>query len=259
MDKPLVELAIAEGIADLRITRPDALNAINADMAADFLSAVCRIEDDPSVRVVKISSEGRAFMAGGDIASFKEGADAIADNLIAPMSEALDILANLKAPVVGCVQGAAAGAGMSLALACDIVIAADNAKFTFAYGMLGASCDLGISWHLPRAVGLSRALTIALLSDAITAHEAHSLGFVYKVVPIDQLEGETNALVKRLADSATVAMGAIKSLFRLSSQRPYMSQMAAERDMFKACAETQDFKEGVEAFLTKRRPKFIGS
>jgi 2-(1,2-epoxy-1,2-dihydrophenyl)acetyl-CoA isomerase len=254
----VVELKIESGIASIRFTRPQSLNSINADMASAFLSAVRRVEADLAVRVVVISSQGRAFMAGGDIPAFKDGSEVIARTLITPMSEALQILSKLQAPVVASVQGAAAGAGMSLALACDIVLASEDARFTFAYGLLGASCDLGVSWNLPRQVGLHKAMQIALLSDPLDAQEAQRLGLVYRVVAPAALESETADLVRRLSQGPTKALGNLKRLLRKSSTQSYFGQLAAERDAFKECAETGDFQEGVLAFLDKRKPQFQG-
>ncbi|ENO85101.1 enoyl-CoA hydratase/isomerase family protein [Thauera linaloolentis] len=245
-------------VAHLRFNRPQVLNAIDAGMAGAFLSACKSIAGDASVRAVVISGEGRAFMAGGDIASFGEGPQAIADTLIAPMHEALQILAGLRAPVIASVQGAVAGAGMSLALACDLAIAADDARFNLAYVKLGTSCDLGASWNLPRIVGLRRALEIALLSDGIDAAEALRLGLVNKVVPAAALEAETQRLAARLADGAPAAQGMLKRLMRDALGHDFPAQLQAERQGFAACAATADFSEGVAAFLEKRPARYTG-
>lgn len=246
-------------VAHLRFNRPAALNAIDAATAAAFLAACRSIAADPSVRAVVIAGEGRAFMAGGDIAQFRDDPDSVPATLIAPMHEAVEILTTLRAPVVASLHGAVAGAGLSLALACDLAIAAEGTRFSFAYANLGASCDLGASWSLPRVVGLRRALEIALLSEPIDAAEALRLGLVNKVVAADALAAETQRLAQRLAAGATVAQDALKQLMRAASGRDLHAQLDAEREAFAACSATADFAEGVAAFLDKRRPHYRGA
>lgn len=249
----------SDGIARIVFNRPEVLNAINSDLAGEFLKACQQIAVDDSVRVVVISGRGRAFMAGGDVAQFKRGSTSIAESLIDPMHEGLQILSKLRTPVVASVQGAAAGAGMSIALACDIVIAADNCRFTSAYVNLGTSCDLGGSWSLPRLVGLQRAMHMMLLSESVGADAAMQMGFVSRVVPLGRLEAETEVIAQRLAKGAPVAQGRLKALLRTSLERTFEEQLAVERDGFVACAETRDFAEGVDAFIGRRAAIFSGS
>lgn len=257
MTEPL-EFRREGAIAHLRFNRPDVLNAIDSAMAGAFLDACRSLRDDPELRVVVISGEGRAFMAGGDIAQFRDAPDTISSTLIEPMHEALQILTTLRAPVIASLQGAVAGAGMSLALACDLAIAADNTRFNLAYVKLGTSCDLGASWSLPRIVGVRKALEIALLSDTIAAGEAQQLGLVNKVVPLDQLAAETLKLATHLAAGAPAAQGMLKQLMRSSFAHDLGTQLAAEQQGFAACAATEDFAEAVSAFLAKRTPLYTG-
>lgn len=245
-------------VAHIRFNRPQVLNAIDSTMAAAFLDACTAIAADPEVRVVVISGEGRAFMAGGDIAQFRDDAASIPATLIGPMHQALQILTTLRAPVIASVQGAVAGAGMSLALACDLAIAADNTRFNLAYVNLGTSCDLGASWSLPRIVGLRRALEIALLSDPIDATEALRLGLVNKVVATDGLADETMKLAQRLANGAPAAQGTLKRLMRDSLAHDFPTQLLAEQKGFAACSATADFNEAVSAFLEKRSANYTG-
>ncbi len=246
-------------IAHIRFSRPKVLNAIDSASAAAFLGACKLVAVDSSVRVVVISGEGRAFMAGGDIAQFRDDPASIPATLIDPLHEALQILATLRSPVIASLNGAVAGAGMSLALACDLAIAADNVRFNLAYVNLGTSCDLGASWSLPRIVGLRRALEIALLSDTIDATEALRLGLVNKVVPAEALVEETQKLAQRLANGAPIAQGMLKRLMRESLVNDFPAQLIAEQQGFVACSATEDFKEAVAAFLEKRPAKYIGS
>jgi 2-(1,2-epoxy-1,2-dihydrophenyl)acetyl-CoA isomerase len=164
----------------------------------------------------------------------------------------------MRAPVIASLHGAVAGAGLSLAMACDLAIAAEGTRFSFAYARLGASCDLGGSWHLPRIVGLRRALEISLLGDTFDAGQALQLGLVNRVVPADRLADETRQVAERLAAGAPLALGQLKRLMREASSRDLPAQLAAERAAFAACVETQDFHEGVTAFLARRAPRYEG-
>jgi 2-(1,2-epoxy-1,2-dihydrophenyl)acetyl-CoA isomerase len=177
------------GIAWLRFNRPERLNAIDAAMAVAFRDAVRGLPGDATLRCVVLAGEGRAFMAGGDITAFGN-ADAIA-TIMDPMHEALALLAALPVPVLASVQGAAAGGGMSIALAADLAIAADNAKFNLAYLRLGTSPDCGGSWNLARLVGLRRAMGIALLEEVLDAPAALAAGLVNRVVPAAELATAT--------------------------------------------------------------------
>ncbi|SFB35604.1 Enoyl-CoA hydratase [Collimonas sp. OK607] len=245
-------------IARIVFNRPEALNAIDTTMASAFHDACLCISADPMIRVVVLSGAGRAFMAGGDIAQFRDDPQSIPTTLIDPMHEGLMVLTSLKVPVVASLQGAVAGAGLSIALACDLAIAAEGTKFNFAYSNLATSCDLGASWSLPRLVGLRRALEIALLPEAINTVSALQIGLINQIVPADNLVDATDALAQRLASGPTVAYGMLKRLMRESLGNSLGTQLNAERASFSACATTSDFKEAVVAFLEKRPPTFKG-
>ncbi|SDM11174.1 2-(1,2-epoxy-1,2-dihydrophenyl)acetyl-CoA isomerase [Oryzisolibacter propanilivorax] len=168
------------------------------------------------------------------------------------------MLQQLDAPVIAQVHGAAAGAGMSLMLMCDFVLAAEGTKFNLAYINLGTSCDVGASWALPRLVGLRPALEIALLGDALNADEALRLGLVNRVLPAAELEGAAQALAERLAAGPTRAYGQMRRLLRGSLERGLDAQLQAEAEAFDTCARTQDLREGIEAFFERRKPVFSG-
>ena len=259
---PAVLVHRTGGVVEIVLNRPQVLNAANVQLATDFLSLCERIAGDPGVRSVVVRGEGKAFMAGGDLAEFTGDLDRaaeVADALIKPLNEAVSILSQMSAPVIGSVHGAVAGAGVSLAMACDLVIAADNTKFNMAYSKIGGSLDVSGSWSLPRAVGLHKAMEIALLSETFDAQEAHRLGLVYRVVSSGDLTKETMSLAHRLANGPTRSFGVIKHLFRNSFERNLNSQLEAERLGFRECAETDDFKEGVIAFHQRRTPRFTGT
>ena len=245
-------------VATLRFNRPEALNAIDVPMANAFLAAVQSIAADPGVRAVVLRGNGRGFMAGGDLATLRADPVQGAIDILTPLNAALQLLAQMNAPVIAPVHGAAAGAGLSLVLMADYVIAAEGTRFNLAYINLGTSCDVGASWALPRIVGVRQALEIALLGEAFTADDALRLGLVNRVVPGAELDSATTALAQRLASGPTLAYGAMKRLMRASMDHTLPEQLAAEKGAFVHCAGTEDFRAGVEAFHQRQSPQFVG-
>ena len=245
-------------VATLRFNRPEALNAIDVPMANAFLAAVQSIAADPGVRAVVLRGNGRGFMAGGDLATLRADPVQGAIDILTPLKAALQLLAQMNAPVIAQVHGAAAGAGLSLVLMADYVIAAEGTRFNLAYINLGTSCDVGASWALPRIVGVRQALEIALLGEAFTADDALRLGLVNRVVPGAELDSATTALAQRLASGPTLAYGAMKRLMRASMDHTLPEQLAAEKGAFVHCAGTEDFRAGVEAFHQRQSPQFVG-
>lgn len=245
-------------VAILRFNRPQALNAIDVSMAQAFLAAVRGLAADPGVRALLLCGEGKGFMAGGDLAVLSADPQGGAAALIGPLHEALQLLATLDLPVIAQVHGVAAGAGLSLMLQADFVLAAKGTRFNLAYVNIGASCDVGASWALPRWVGLRRALEIALLGDMLDADAAERMGLINRVVEADALPAEAMALAQRLAAGPTRALGQLRRLLRGSVERDLPAQLAAEEAAFQACAATADFREGVDAFFARRKPAFQG-
>jgi 2-(1,2-epoxy-1,2-dihydrophenyl)acetyl-CoA isomerase len=255
----LVQIRQDGAVACVEWNRPQAMNAINVASAQAFLKACQWLATRPDVRAVHIGGAGRSFGVGGDLQAMQQGnASAIAAQMIDALHEAVQILANLDAPVIVALHGSVAGGSMSLALACDLAIAADNTVFNLAYGRVGASCDVNGSWALPRIVGLRKALEIALLSENIDATEALRLGLVNRVVPAAELHTHSMALAHRLAQGPTFAHSRLKRLLRDSFQRKLADQLNAEREAFLSCTQTHDFQEGIEAFLGKRAAAFTG-
>jgi 2-(1,2-epoxy-1,2-dihydrophenyl)acetyl-CoA isomerase len=249
-------------VARLIFNRPDVLNAFNRECAVALLEACRAIEKSPDVRVVLMKGNGNAFMAGGDVSAFPVSAaeaPAFFRDILEPFHDAIEIMMGLRQPVVAAVHGAVAGGGLSLAMAADLVITADNTKFTMGYSKLGLSADGSGSWSLPRLIGLRRALELALLSDVYSAEDALRFGLVNRVVPMTNLFDEAEALVQRLAQAPTVALGHMKSLMRRSFNRSLKDQLEAERDALVACAVTSDFREGVNAFVNKEAAIFSGT
>jgi 2-(1,2-epoxy-1,2-dihydrophenyl)acetyl-CoA isomerase len=246
-------------IATLTFNRPTALNALDPAMARLLAESSEALRRDSGLRAVLLTGEGRAFMAGGDIAVLASNpGPATADTLILNLHRGLANLAGLAAPVVAVCQGAVAGAGFSIAMAADFVIAAEDARFTTAYAKIGASLDGSSSWTLPRLVGYRKAMELALLSPVLDAAEALRLGLVTKVVPAERLQAEAHTLASTLAAGPTHAYGRMKALLRAAHQNGLAEQLELERLLFGAGAATADFAEGTAAFLAKRQATFQG-
>lgn len=244
------------GVATLQFNRPAVLNALDRAAAQAFVHACRELAADQSLRAVVVSGAGRAFMAGGDLAELQADPTGAALGLIGPMHEAVVLLAEMRAPVIAAVHGAAAGAGMSLALACDFCLAAEGTRFSLGYVKIGISCDLSGSWSLPRLVGVRKAIEIALLGESFDAAEALRLGLVNRVLPAEQLQAQALELAQRLARGPAQAIAQLKRLLRTSLEHDLRGQLDAERIAFLGCAAGPDFAEGVAAFLAKRPPRF---
>ena len=257
-DTTPLQLLREGAVATLRFSRPEAMNAIDVPMAQALLRAVQQLAIDPGVRAVVLCGAGRAFMAGGDLATLRADPVQGAADLLGPLNAAVQVLAGMNAPVIAKVHGAAAGAGLSLMLQADYVIAAEGTRFNLAYINLGTSCDVGASWALPRLVGLRHALEIALLGDTLTTADALRLGLVNRVVPAEQLDAAVATLSDRLARGPTQAYGAMKRLMRASFDHDLSTQLIAETAAFAGCAATHDMRAGIEAFFTKQPPRFEG-
>lgn len=245
-------------VVTLRFNRPGALNAIDVPMATALRDAVRAIAQDVSMRCVVLCGTGKGFMAGGDLATLRADPVQGARDLLEPLNEAVALLAQLNAPVIAQVHGVAAGAGLSLMLQADFVLAAEGTRFNLAYINLGTSCDVGASWALPRLVGLRRALEIALLGDTYTAQDAERLGLVNRVLPAADLDAAVQELAQRLAHGPTQAYGHMRRLMRASFDHDLPTQLAAEADAFVGCAHSADLPEGIEAFHAKRPAAFQG-
>ncbi len=224
------------------------------------------IERDSSIRCVVLKGAGDHFMAGGDVKgmgeSIKQSPEEIRKQFMLRIHDLHPIMFAMRRmpkPIIASCHGASAGAGVSMALACDLVIAADDAFFTLAYCRIGTSPDGSSSFHLPRAVGIKRAMEIALLSDRFDATTAAAMGMINFVVPAADLDTETDKLATRLATGPTHVYGNTKALFYRSLESDFESQLQAEAEYFADCASRDDFREGVTAFIEKRKPLFSGN
>ncbi len=253
-----VLLAIEDGVAEIRLNRPERLNALDIDLAQAFLDAVRRATEAPQVRALLISGEGRAFCVGGDLALLRRAGDRrdCARAIITPINAGLEALHASGLPSVAALQGSVAGGGMSLALGTDLAVAADDMRMSFAYLEVAASPDCGGSWALPRLVGLRKALEIALLASSLTASEALQLGLVNQVQPRADMRDHARSLAKRLALAPARSVARTLKLLRSSLYETLPAQLDAELQAFAQGAGEADFAEGLEAFFAKRTPHF---
>jgi 2-(1,2-epoxy-1,2-dihydrophenyl)acetyl-CoA isomerase len=256
--EPPVLFTLIDGVARITLNRPAQLNTIDVAMAEAFEAACRRIAATPTTRVVVLNGAGRGFGGGGDLTTFRSEATTAAPTIIGPMHEGLKLLTAIDAPVIASLHGVVAGGSLSLALACDLAIAAEGTRFNLAYVNIGSSCDVSGSYSLPRLVGLRNALGIALLGETFDAAEACRLGLVNKVVPADRLVDETDLWVRRFATGPTLAVGRLKRLMRSSFEHDLASQLDRERDAFVEGTKTRDFAEGLTAFFERRPPVFGG-
>lgn len=248
------------GVAFITLARADAANSVNRDLASGFRQAVIRCEED-DVRAVVIRTEGQFFCVGGDINAFGEAGSGIAElveDLTRDLHDGLARLARMPKPVITAVQGAAAGAGLGIALAGDLVIAARSASFRLAYSAIGLTPDAGATWVLPRILGYRRALEIALLNPKLTADEAFGLGLITRVVEDEELEATVGEMVQRLSAGSLAALGTTRKLIAEGMARSFEDQLRAEAAALAHAAAKGDGQEGIAAFLAKRRPNFAG-
>lgn len=263
-----VQISQVGAVVTITINRPDSLNAINDDVVSALIEITAALRSEPGVRCVVLTGSGKHFMAGGDVKRFHRKFETAADDaeteawfnwILGRIHTVVENLNAIPVPVIAGVKGAVAGAGFSLMLGCDLVVAADDCIFTLAYCHLGTSPDGGSTWTLPRAVGLKRAMEIALLGDRFGAEQALQWGLINRVVAADALAGDVEALSARLASGPTAALARTKRLLLDGGIRPLGSQLDAETESFVACAMSPDFREGVRAFVEKRKPAFTGT
>jgi 2-(1,2-epoxy-1,2-dihydrophenyl)acetyl-CoA isomerase len=249
------------GVAEIRFNRPEVLNALDGAAIEGFVAAVDRALGDPGTRVVLLTGEGRAFMAGGDVRSFHEAEDprALVAERIGPLHAALLRLAEGRAVTVAAAQGAVAGAGLSLFAGADLGILAEDAVLSLAYLGIGACPDCGATQALVRHLGERRAMGMALLGDRLSAAEALAAGLANRVVPAEALRGEALALCRRLAEGPAEALARTRALIRAAGTRGLAAQLDAEAEGFVALAGTADFAEGTAAFVARRAPRFGGA
>jgi len=253
-----LRLEVKAGVAELVLARPEAANTVNLALAQDLETVVGAIADDASVGAVLLRGEGRLFCGGGDLKSFAKEPDLPGhlEAVTRHLHAALRQMADLDAPVVAAVQGSAAGAGLGLVCAADLVVAAESTSFVMAYTKLGLTPDGSSSWYLTRAVGLRRALELTLTNRILTAAEALDWGLVNRVVPDDEVETAARALAEQLAAGPTGAFGRAKRLLAAAEHNDLTAQLALETATLCRSAASPEASEGIQAFLEKRAANF---
>ena len=263
-DTVLFETRGAVGV--MTLNRPESMNAMNPEMLDTMFRVAQRAADDPAVRCLVITGNGRAFSAGGDVKAMAGGGGGEAGGrpvlsgveALRQQEEVSRLLAEMPKPTICAVNGVAAGAGMSVALSADLRVASENARFTTAFAKVGFSGDFGGTWLLQRLVGPLKAKELYFLSDIITAREAKDLGLVTKVVAHDSLMDETMALAERLAAGPTLALGRIKDNFTFGATHTFSETLQKEAENMIASGQTQDHKNAARAFVEKTTPVFEG-
>lgn len=249
-------------IGTLTFNRPEVYNAMNAELITAMRDVTADILGSTTLRALVLKGAGKAFLAGGDVGLFHKQRETLVET-VKPLGDALHAgiknIRNMPFPVIAQIHGACAGAGLSVAMAADFAIAAEGAQFNTAYTKIGLSPDGGSTFFLPRYVGMKRAIELIMLADMFDAKAAAEMGIINRAVPADQLEKEVATLAERLSNGATQAFARAKKLINQSFITPIDKQLDDEIAYFAECAKTNDFKEGVTAFVEKRKPKFGGN
>jgi 2-(1,2-epoxy-1,2-dihydrophenyl)acetyl-CoA isomerase len=253
-------LDVTDGAYRLTFNRPDRLNAFTAHMHEEVREVLTRIENDPAARVLLITGAGRGFCAGQDLAERDVSAGPL-DLSQGPERDYNPLarrLVALQLPVVCAVNGVAAGAGVNIAAAADIVVAKKSAKFAQAFSAIGLVPDAGGTWHLPRLMGQARALGFTLLNETWSAEKAAEMGLIWRAIDDEAFDAEVDAIVTKLAAAPTFGLASAKKALRSAWTSTLDEALDRERDMQRACGLSPDYKEGVTAFKDKRRPRFTG-
>jgi 2-(1,2-epoxy-1,2-dihydrophenyl)acetyl-CoA isomerase len=246
-----------DGVAQITLNRPDAANTLNHAMSTEMLDALIRAEENTAVRTLVLTATGRFFCAGADLRSFYTAADELKTR-ISYFHAAISRIVRAPFPVIGAINGTAAGGGMGLACACDLLIAAESAKFVMAYTRRGLTPDGTTTYFLPRRIGIGRAIELAYLNRTLTAREALDWGIVNQVVPDAELAGATAMVAGQLAKGATRAFAAAKRLMHQGFSESLETQIENELRSIYEMAGTDDTKEAIRAFNEKREPVFNG-
>jgi 2-(1,2-epoxy-1,2-dihydrophenyl)acetyl-CoA isomerase len=262
MTQPSILFEAQDGYAVVTLNRPDRLNSFNAEMHERLREAVSEIKRRDDVRAVLLTGAGRGFCAGQDLSDRAVKADAAPVDLGYTLSTfynpLIRALRELPKPVISAVNGVAAGAGANLALSADIVIAARSASFVQAFSKIGLVPDCGGTYFLPRLIGTARAMGLALLGDKLSAEDAERWGLIWKCVDDAKLLDEARTLAKQLGAGPTKGFADIKRAIYASATNTLDAQLDLERDLQRELGKTADYREGVQAFLEKRAPKFSG-
>jgi len=259
MNSILIE--IKNNVAFITLNRPEVFNSFNREMALRFQDQLDFCKDNKEVRAIVITGSGKAFCAGQDLKEvtspeLNPGFQKILEEHYNPI---VSRIRNIKKPIIAAVNGVAAGAGANIALACDIIVASENASFIQAFSKIGLIPDSGGTYFLPRLIGFQKASALMMLGDKVSADEAERIGMVYKVIPSGEFEEETKNLAFKTAQMPTQALGFIKELLNYSMSNSLKEQLELESKLQIKSAHSNDYNEGVSAFVEKRKPNFKGN
>jgi 2-(1,2-epoxy-1,2-dihydrophenyl)acetyl-CoA isomerase len=263
MNYETIQLDMRGKVGVIILNRPESLNALTTQVGQEFLAAVAEARDR-GARAIIVTGAGRAFCAGGDLREMQKMAEqegkveAFFDEPLRLLNECILLIRRAPLPFLAAVNGAASGGGCNLALACDLVIAGESARFNQAFIKIGLVPDCGGTFILPRLVGWKRATELMITGDVISSSRALEMGMINAVVPDDELISQALAMAEKLAQAPTAAIGRIKELLEASATNDYGGQLDLERKVQIQSGKTKDFREGVAAFLEKRLPKFVG-
>jgi 2-(1,2-epoxy-1,2-dihydrophenyl)acetyl-CoA isomerase len=258
-----IKLEMFGSVCVITLNRPESLNALTLAVASEFKAAIAEAVEG-NARAIVLTGAGRAFCAGGDLREMQKIAaqdgriEAFFDEPLQELNECIMLIRSTPLPIIAAVHGAASGGGCNLALACDLVIAGEGARFNQAFVKIGLSPDCGGTFILPRLVGWRRATQLMMTGEVVTAPQALAMGMINVVVADDQLMAQAMAMAEGLAQAPTAALGRVKELLEASAKNDYSEQLELERKIQIKSGLTKDFKEGVAAFIEKRSPKFVG-
>ena len=256
-----IEVELDGGLQIVRLNRPDAYNALNEGLGQDLLDAVIQADVNPQVRALMVTGNGKAFCAGGDVKRMVESGDgvsAVVHHLTVYLHALVSRMVRMQKPVIMAVNGPAAGAGLSLAMAGDIVLATESAKFTSAYTQIGASPDGSSTFFLARILGIRRALELVYTNRVLSAQEAEAWGMLTRVLPDKDFLAAATAFAQELAAGPTLAYGKSKDLLYHSQNNDLEAQMERETQCIVASTKTEDFRNGTKAFVAKQKPTYHG-
>ena len=256
MTKDILTCDLAEGVATLTLNRPAVMNALSSALRRALLAALHEVQ--AKARVIVLTGAGRAFCSGQDLGDVDIGTVDLQKVLAEEYEPLLTAIAQCPIPVIAAVNGAAAGAGAGLALACDVVIAAESASFIQAFTRIGLVPDAGGSYWLPRQVGMARAMGAMLFAEKVSARQAADWGMIWEAVPDEAFAAHWQARARALAQGPTLAYRGVKQALRASFDNDFAAQLALEARLQGDCGKSQDFREGVAAFLEKRPARFTG-
>ena len=251
---------VIDGVAIIRLNRPTVFNSFNKEMALSMQTQLVNCETDESIRAIYIIGEGKAFCAGQDL---QEVTDPNGPELTSIVRDhynpIIERIRNIEKPIIGAVNGVAAGAGANIALACDICVATESASFIQAFSKIGLIPDSGGTFFLPRLIGFQKASALMMLGDKVSATEAVNLNMIYKVFPDDAFVEESFKIAAKLAKMPTKGIGMTKRALNLSMISDLTTQLKTEEELQTIAGKTNDYNEGVAAFLEKRKPEFKGN